>query len=102
MCGNPLPSVPKIKRFLFLRSCWNSDAPLLSGESRKVDSINFEDSFITFANESKTTILTMLWYPAEDRITFGDQGSTEFGDNQISLTLIAAQLRIMVPRLPGS
>ena len=26
----------------------------------------------------------MLWYPAEDRITFGDHGSTEFGDNQIT------------------
>ena len=41
----------------------------------------------------------MLWYPAEDRITFGDHGSTEFVDNQISLTFIAAQLRIIVPRL---
>ena len=30
----------------------------------------------------------MLWYPADDRITFGDHGSTEFGDNQISLHLM--------------
>ena len=57
---------------------------------------------LQFENESKTISLTMLWYPAEDRITFGDHGSTEFGDNQISLTFIAAQLRIIVPRLPGS
>ena len=76
--------------------------PPFSGERRKVVNINFDDASITFENESKTISLTMLWYPAEDRITFGDHGSTEFGDNQISLTFIAAQLRIIVPRLPGS